>query len=140
MLDDPKAGGGVRELEVSNGKIISNAPRCVRRLRVRRHDDHTAKLNLDSSGAYTWRGKPRINRTSHLRLRITAAGRHAGQSIWIIALQKQGGEPAGTIYIGANHGVLRAPKDFFSGGDRAAVVDVQTDKPDSEGADTDDDA
>jgi len=141
LLDDPKAGGGVRELEVSNGKIISE--RTPLRSAVEGSlgaTIDTAKLNLDSSGAYTLArqtaDKSHITfATADYTLRVDARG----NPIWIIALQKQGGEPAGTIYIGANHGSITRTEGLFSGGDRTAIVDEQTDKPDSEDADTDDD-
>jgi hypothetical protein len=141
LFDDPKAGGGVREVEVSNGKIISE--RTPLRSAVEGSlgaTIDTAKLNLDSSGAYTLArqtaDKSHITfATADYTLRVDARG----NPIWIIALQKQGGEPAGTIYIGANHGSITRTEGFFSGGDRTAVVDEQTDQSNSDDADADDD-
>src|SRR5437773_2749376 len=54
LLDDPRARGGVREVEVSNGKIVSE--RTPLRSSVEGSLGaviDTAKLNLDSSGAST---------------------------------------------------------------------------------------
>ena len=42
---------------------------------------------------------------------------------------EQGGEAAGTIHIGANHGTITRTEGLFSGGDRTAVVDEQADEP-----------
>src|SRR6266566_9840835 len=53
MLDDPRARGGVREVEVRNGRIDSE--RTPVRSVVGSSEGatiNTARLNLDSSGAY----------------------------------------------------------------------------------------
>ena len=137
LLDDPKAGGGVREVEVSNGKIISE--RTPLRSAVEGSlgaKIDTAKLNLDSSGAYTLAqqtaDKSHVTfATADYTLRVD----ERGNPIWIIALQRQSGEPAGKIYIGANHGTITRTEGFFSGGDRTAVVDAQTDEAKPENGD-----
>ncbi len=141
LLDDPKARGGVRELEVSNGKIISE--RTPLRAAVEGSlgaTIDTAKLNLDSSGAFTL--AQQTAEKSHVTFATadyTLRVDERGDPIWIIALQRQGGEPAGTIYVGANHGTITRTEGLFSGGDRAAVVDEQTDLNDNAPADEDDD-
>ena len=140
LLDDPKARGGVRELEVSNGKIISE--RTPLRSAVEGSlgaTIDTAKLNLDSSGAFTvaqqTAEKSHVTfATADYILRVD----QRGNPIWTVALQRQGGEPAGTIYIGANHGTITRTEGLFSGGDRTAVIDEQTDEPNPD-ADEDDD-
>ena len=141
LLDDPKASGGVRELEVSNGKIISE--RTPLRSAVEGSlgaTIDTAKLNLDSSGAYT------LARQTAEKSHVTVATAdytlrvdERGNPIWMVALQRQGGEPAGTIYIGANHGSITRTEGLFSGGDRAAAVNEQADESNSEDGNSDDD-
>ena len=141
LLDDPKAGGGVRELEVSNGKIVSE--RTPLRSPVEGSlgpTIDTAKLNLDSSGAYTLArqtaDKSHITfATADYTLRVDKRG----NPIWIIALQKQDGEAAGKIYIGANHGRNTRNEGIFSGGDGTGVVDEQTDQSNSDDGDANDD-
>ena len=141
LLDDPKARGGVRELEVSNGKIISE--RTPLRAAVEGSlgaTIDTAKLNLDSSGAFTLAQQTAVKShvtfaTADYTLRVD----ERGNPIWIIALLRQGGEPAGTIHVGANHGTITRTEGLFSGGDRAAVVDEQSDLNDNAPADEDDD-
>jgi len=141
LFDDPKAGGGVREVEVSNGKITSE--RTPLRSAVEGSlgsTIDTAKLNLDSSGAYTLArqtaDKSHVTfATADYTLRVD----ERGNPIWIVALQKQGGEPAGKIYIGANHGSITRTEGLFSGGDQTAVVDAQTDEAKPENAEADDD-
>ena len=54
LLDDPRARGGVREVEVSNGRIASE--RTPTRSVVGSTEGatiNTSRLNLDSSGAFT---------------------------------------------------------------------------------------
>jgi len=141
LLDDPKAGGGVREVEVSNGKIISE--RTPLRSAVEGSlgaTIDTAKLNLDSSGAYTLaRQTADKSHSTFATADYTLRVDERNNPIWIITLQKQGGEPAGTIYIGANHGTITRTEGLFSGADRTAVIDGQTEEPASDRADTDDD-
>ncbi len=140
LLDDPKARGGVRELEVSNDKIISE--RTPLRSAVEgslgaRID--TSKLNLDSSGAFTL--AQQTAEKSHVTFATadyTLRVDERGNPIWIIALQRQGGEPAGTIYVGANHGTITRTEGLFSGSDRTAVVDEQTEDSNHDADDDDD--
>ncbi|HEY3661917.1 MAG TPA: hypothetical protein VGL24_02060 [Chthoniobacterales bacterium] len=140
LLDDPKARGGVRELEVSNDKIVSE--RTPLRSAVEGSlgaTIDTSKLNLDSSGAFTL--AQQTAEKSHVTFATadyTLRVDERGNPIWIIALQRQGGEPAGTIYVGANHGTITRTEGLFSGGDRAAVVDEQS-ADSSHDADDDDD-
>jgi hypothetical protein len=144
LLDDPKARGGVREVEVSKGKIISE--RTPLRSAVEQSlgaTIDTAKLNLDSSGAFTvaqqTAEKSHVTfATADYTLRVD----ERGNPIWIVTLQRQGGEPAGTIHIGANHGTITRTEGFFSGGDRTAVVDepVEEANRDAEEGDDGDDA
>ena len=141
LLDDPKASGGVRELEVSNGKIISE--RTPLRSAVEGSlgaTIDTAKLNLDSSGVYTL--AQQTAEKSHVTFATadyTLRVDERGNPIWMVALQKQDGEPAGTIYIGANHGSITRTEGLFSGGDRAAAVNEQADESNSEDGSSDDD-
>ncbi len=120
LLDDPKARGGVREVEVGNGRIVSE--RTPLRAAVESSLGpviDTAKLNLDSSGAYTiaqqTAASSHVNfTTADYTLRVD----DHGNPVWQIALQGEGSEPAGTISIGANHGTITRTEGLFSGGDR----------------------
>ncbi len=140
MLDDPKARGGVRELEVSNGKIISE--RTPLRSAVEGSlgaTIDTAKLNLDSSGAFTL--AQQTAEKSHVTFATadyTLRVDDRGNPIWMISLFRQNGDTAGTIYIGANAGTITRTEGLFAGGDRA-VVDEPTDMNGTE-ADEEDDA
>jgi hypothetical protein len=141
LLDDPKAGGGVRELEVSNGKITSERTplRSAVEGSIGKTID-TAKLNLDSSGAFTL--AQQTAQKSHVTFATadyTLRMDERGNPIWIVALQRQGGEPAGTIFVGANHGTITRTEGLFSGGDRAVVMDEQTSESKTDAEDDDGD-
>ncbi len=142
LIEDPQAGGGVREVEVGNGRIISERTplrSAVEGLLGTVID--TSKLNLDSSGAYTL--AQQTAEKSHVTFATadyTLRVDERGNPIWMVALLRQGGEPAGKIFIGANHGTITRTEGLFSGGDRAAgvVVDEQRDEPVTD-ADADED-
>lgn len=129
LLDDPKARGGVREVEVADGKIASE--RTPMRESVEGSLGavvDTSKLNLDSSGAYTvarqTAASSHINfTTADYALRVD----ERGNPIWQVTLHRQNGEPGGTIYIGANHGTITRTEGLFRGKDQTvASNDDQT--------------
>jgi hypothetical protein len=140
LLDDPRARGGVREVEVRNGQIVSE--RTPLRSTVENSLGaviDTAKLNLDSSGAYTVARQ--TAEKSHLTFRTadyTLRVDERGNPTWIVALHRENGEPSGTIYIGTNHGTITRTEGLFTSGDRDAIVDEQRDEQGSEDADDDD--
>lgn len=139
LLNDPKARGGVRELEVSDGKISSE--RTPLRSAVEGSlgaTIDTSKLNLDSSGAFTL--AQQTAEKSHVTFATadyTLRVDDRGNPIWMISLFRQNGDPAGTIHIGANRGTITRTEGLFAGGDRA-VIDEPSDMDGSE-ADQDDD-
>ena len=141
LIDDPGAGGGVREIEVGNGRIVSE--RTPLRSAVEGSLGavvDTSKLNLDSSGAFTLAqqtaDKSHVTfATADYTLRVD----ERGNPIWKVTLQRQTGEPTGTIFIGANHGTVTRTEGLFSGGDRTATVDEQSEEQVSPEADEDDD-
>jgi hypothetical protein len=141
LLDDPQARGGVREVEVGNGRIVSE--RTPLRSAVEGSLGaviDTAKLNLDSSGAFTVAQQTaEKSHVSFATAEYTLRVDERGNPIWMVALQRQGGEPAGKIYIGANHGTITRTEGLFTGGDRAAAIDEQSGEPDVQEADEDDD-
>lgn len=137
LIDDPAAGGGVREIEVGHGKIVSE--RTPLRSAVEGSLGaviDTSKLNLDSSGAFTLAQQTaQKSHVTFVTADYTLRVDERGNPIWRLALQRQNGESAGTIFIGANHGTITRTEGLFSGGDQTAVVDQPSDEPNS--ADTD---
>lgn len=123
LLDDPKARGGIREVEVANGKIASE--RTPLRAAIEGSLGpviDTSKLNLDSSGAYT------VAQQAAAGSHVTFTGAdyvlrvdEKGNPVWQVSLRREGGEPAGSIYIGTNHGTITRTEGLFTGGDVAAA-------------------
>ena len=139
LLDDPRARGGVREVEISNGRVSSE--RTPLRASVESSLGKvidTAKLNLDSSGAYTLaRQTAEKSHSSFTTADYTLRVDDRGNPIWIVRMERANGEPAGSIYIGANHGTITRTEGMFAGGDRAAVIDEQSSEQTSEEGDED---
>ena len=141
LLEDPQARGGVREVEVGNGQIISE--RTPLRSSVEGSLGaviDTARLNLDSSGAFALAqqtaDKSHVSfATADYTLRVD----DRGNPIWRVALQRQNGEPAGTIFIGANHGTITRTEGLFAGGDQNTVYDEQSDQAHPQEAEEEDD-
>lgn len=141
LLDDPKARGGVRQVEVGDGRIVSE--RTPLRAAVEESLGpviDTAKLNLDSSGAYTvaqqTAASSHVNATTaDYALRVD----DRGNPVWEITLRRENGEPAGRISIGANHGTITRTEGLFRGGDRAPSFDEPADEQQPEDADEDND-
>ena len=140
LIDDPAARGGVREVEVSNGRISSE--KTPLRSSVEGSLGSvidTGKLNLDSSGAFTL-AKQTADKshvafaTADYTLRVD----ERGNPIWRVALHRPDGEPAGAIFIGANHGTVTRTEGLFVGGDQTPIVDEPNSARDEEAKDGDD--
>ncbi len=140
LLDDPKARGGVREVEVGNGRIVSE--RTPTRESIQGSLGavvDTSKLNLDSSGAYTVAQQTAASShvtfsTVDYALRVDPRG----NPIWQLTLHRAGGEPGGIIEIGANHGTITRTEGLFRGTDQVASNDEPT-APDGDENEDDDD-
>lgn len=140
LIDDQNARGGVREVEVTDGRISSE--RTPLRSSVESSLGaviDTNKLNLDSSGAYTLAQQTAAN--SHVVFANADYNLHVdnhGNPIWEIALRRENGEPAGRIFVGANHGTVTRTEGLFVGSNQL-VTEQATDEPEREDADDDDD-
>jgi hypothetical protein len=122
MIEDSSASSGVREVEVGNGQIVSE--RTPLRSTVEGSFGpviDTGKLNLDSSGAYALaRQTADKSHVTFATVDYTLRVDSRGNPIWKVALQKQNGEPAGAIFIGANHGTVTRTEGLFGGSDQTA--------------------
>ncbi len=127
LLEDHNARGGVREVEVTDGRIASE--RTPVRAIVGSSEGATikaARLNLDSSGAYAVashtadKSNCRFETASY-----TLRTDERGDPVWIVTLHARAGQPVGTIFIGANRGTVTRTEGMFSG---ATMQDVQTDQ------------
>ena len=141
LLDDKRAPGGVRELEVSNGRIVSE--RTPDRAVVGTAEGatiNTALLNLDSSGAFTVASHTaERSHTAFTTVSYTLRTDERSNPIWIVTLQNQASKPVGTICIGANHGTVTRTEGMFNGATMEQVVtNDDDDQARDESADEDD--
>jgi hypothetical protein len=127
LLENPRGQAGAREVEVSNGRIVSD--HLPNRGMVGSTEGATIKttrLNLDSSGAYTVasytadKSNARFSTVSY-----TLRTDERGDPTWIVTLHGKSGRPVGTIHIGANRGNVTRTEGMFAG---ATMEDVQTDE------------
>ena len=127
LVDDARARGGVREIEVRNGRVVSE--RTPLRSVVGTTEGatiNTTRLNLDSSGAYAVAS--RTAESSHAefsKVSYTLRTDERNEPIWIVTLQNKGSRPVGTIYVGANKGIVTRTEGMFSG---ASMEDVESDR------------
>src|SRR6266550_2565292 len=123
LIDDRRGNGGVREIQVRNGRGGSERPSSV----VGSSEGatiKTARLNLDSSGAFqvashiAQKSGTRFDSASY-----TLRTDQHGDPVWIVTLHAANGRPVGTIHIGANRGNVTRTEGMFAG---ATMADVQT--------------
>src|SRR5438067_4969808 len=125
ILEDPQ-GGGVRELQVADGKIDSDdeADRDVAGSTEGATID-VSRLNLDSSGAYAVASHTaEASHTSFATADYTLRTDDRGEPMWIVTLRTRSSRPVGTIYIGGTGGTVRRTEGMFSG---ATMEDVEGD-------------
>jgi hypothetical protein len=125
ILIEDRGQGGFREILVKNGRVVSerpaNAVGSAEGATIK-----TARLNLDSSGAF--QVASHIAEKSGLRFdsaSYTLRTDQHGDPVWIVTLHAPGGQPVGTIHIGANRGNVTRTEGMFAG---ATMQDVQTDQ------------
>lgn len=126
LVDDPRARGGVREIEVRNGRIQSERTpiRSVAGSSEGATID-TKRLNLDSSGAYAVASHTADKaNTRFATVSYTLRTDERGEPVWILALRNQSARPVGTIHIGANRGNVTRTEGMFAG---ASMQEVETD-------------
>ena len=130
VLEDPQ--GGVRELEIADGKIDSEheADRGV----AGSTDGATvdvSQLNLDSSGAYAVASHTaEASHTSFATADYILRTDDRGEPMWIVTLRNNSSRPVGTIYIGATRGTVLRTEGMFAG---ATMEDVEGDYDEGEG-------
>lgn len=126
MLDDSHARGGVREVEVAGGRIVSERT-PVRSVTGSSEGAtiKTAHLNLDSSGAFAVASHTaEKSNTRFETVSYTLRTDERGDPTWIVTLQN-GSRPVGTICIGANRGTVTRTEGLFAG---TTMQDVETDQ------------
>jgi hypothetical protein len=125
LIDDRRGNGGIREIQIKNGRVASDRPSSV----VGSSEGATIKtsrLNLDSSGAFQVashiadKSGTRFDSASY-----TLRTDQHGDPVWIVTLHAVGGQPVGTIHIGANRGTVTRTEGMFAG---ATMQDVETER------------
>jgi hypothetical protein len=127
LMEDPRARGGVREVEVADGRIVSERT-LVRSVAGSTEGAtiKTTRLNLDSSGAYTLASHTADkSNTRFATVSYTLRTDEHGDPVWIVTLANRSGRPVGTIHIGANRGNVTRTEGMFAG---ASMEDVETDR------------
>jgi hypothetical protein len=125
ILEDP-AGGGVRELEVADGKIDSThrPGRSVAGSTEGAAID-TSRLNLDSSGAYEVATHTAgLSHANFATIDYALRTDDRGEPTWVITLLSRSSRPVGTIHVGAMDGTVKRTEGMFSG---ATMEDVEND-------------
>jgi hypothetical protein len=123
-LEDPD--GGVRELEVADGKIDSErtSGRSVAGSPEGAAID-TSRLNLDSSGAYeVARHTADLSHANFATVDYALRTDDRGEPVWIVTLLNGSSRPVGSIHIGATRGTVKRTEGMFSG---ATMEDVEND-------------
>ena len=125
VVEDPQ-GGGVRELEIADGRINSDneADRDVAGSTEGATVD-VSQLNLDSSGAFAVASHTaEASHTSFATADYTLRTDERGEPMWIVTLRNRSSRPIGTIYIGGTGGTVRRTEGMFAG---ATMEDVEGD-------------
>jgi len=129
LIADRNAPGGVRELQVANGRIVAN--RAPSRTIVGSTEGatiSTSRLNLDSSGAFSVASHTADkSHTNFSLVSYTLRTNDRGQPVWIVTLQDEARRPHGTIHINANKGNVTRVEGMYRG---ANMADVQEDRGD----------
>ena len=125
VVEGPQ-GGGVRELEIADGRIDSDneANRDVAGSTEGATID-VSRLNLDSRGAYEVASHTaEASHTSFATADYTLRTDERGEPMWIVTLRNRSSRPVGTIYIGGTRGTVRRTEGMFAG---ATMEDVEGD-------------
>lgn len=117
LVADRRASGGVREITVEDNRIASQR---VPNQSVTGSTDgatiNTARLNLDSTGAYSVAAH--TAETSHVTFSFvsyTLRTDDRGNPVWIVTLEDRSRRPVGTIHIKAADGRVSRVEGMYRG-------------------------
>jgi hypothetical protein len=133
LLQDQRARGGVREVEVANGKISERTPVRTVVGSAEGATINTAHLNLDSSGAYAVASHTADkSNTRFATVSYTLRTDERGDPVWIVTLHGTSGRPVGTIHINCNRGNVVRTEGMFAG---TNMNDIETERDIEQGDD-----
>jgi hypothetical protein len=141
LVADRRANGGVREIIVKDNRIASQ--RVPNRSVVGSTEGNTintARLNLDSTGAYSVASH--TAETSHVTFTFvsyTLRTDERGNPTWIVTLEDRSRRPVGTIHIKANDGRVSRVEGMYQGRNMEQV-EQDPDQGDNRNVDSEDDS
>ena len=118
--------GGVRELEIADGKIDSDdeGDRDIAGS-TEGAMINVSQLNLDSSGAYAVASHTaEASHTNFATADYILRTDDRGEPMWVVTLRNSSSRPLGTIYVGGTDGTVRRTEGMFAG---ATMEDVDGD-------------
>jgi hypothetical protein len=125
LVADRGAPGGVREIIVENNRVASQrVPNRSVAGSPEGNTINTARLNLDSTGAYSVAAH--TAETSHVTFSFvsyTLRTDEHGNPTWIITLEDRSRKPLGTIHIKANDGRVTRVEGMYQGRNMEQVED-----------------
>jgi hypothetical protein len=126
LLEDTAGPNAVREVEIADGRIVSERPARTVTGSSEGATIDTRRLNLDSTGAYAVASHTaEKSGASFATVAYTLRTDERGEPVWIVTLQDNSRRPVGTIYIGANSGNIARTEGLFAG---ATTQEVETDR------------
>lgn len=141
LVGDRRADGGVREITVEDEQIVSQRiPNRSVTGTMQGNTINTARLNLDSTGAYSVAAH--TAETAHVTfsyVTYTLRTDGRGSPVWIVSLEDRSRRPVGTIHIKANDGRVSRVEGMYQGRNIEQVEDDR-DVVESRDGDSDEDA
>lgn len=117
LVGDRGSKGGVREITVEDNRIASQrVPNRSVTGSTEGATINTARLNLDSTGAYSVASH--TAETSHVTFSLvsyTLRTDDRGNPVWIVTLEDRSRRPVGTIHIKANDGRVTRVEGMYQG-------------------------
>jgi len=132
LVEDKNAAGGVREYVIEGNRIVSQrVPNRSVTGSTQGATIDTAKLNLDSTGAYSVAAH--TAETSHITFALTSYTLRTddrGNPVWIVTLADRSNRPVGTIHIRASDGRVKRVEGMYQGRNmEQAEVNPDVDNP-----------
>lgn len=127
LVADNTAAGGVREIEVANGRVVAQrSPADAGTGSTRAATINTSRLNLDSSGAFSVASYTADQAHTNFSLvNYTLRNDRRGNPVWIVTLQDEARRPLGTVHIGANKGTVTRVEGMYGGANMAQTEQGQ---------------
>ncbi len=129
LVADRAASSGVREIEVADGRVAGQRVTADAGS-AGSGTIKTARLNLDSSGAFSVASY--TAEKSHVDFASASyalRNNDRSEPVWIVTLHDANRRPIGTIHIGANRGNVTRVEGLFRGANMAQVQEDPVSRP-----------